>query len=147
MADRETFCLLVRPLSRPSDQRRQSARHGESTSPKSRQSRLAHGGPESPYQPQLSRGLFSPHVEKTRAGPSHDRHGPQTGQNDLPHAQRAHTLSGTERRGLSPQGAGAYAATLTQAGQVPGLHPGAAAQPLTPKPAETPWKNPPTEPH
>lgn len=146
MADRATLCGLARPLPRQADPRRHGARHGQSTGPTSRQSRLAHGGAESPYQPQRSRGLCSPHAADTRAGHSHDSHGPHTGQHYRPSASRAHTLSGTERRRFSPQRSGASEATLTQAGQVPGLHAGAAAQPFAQKHAETQAKKPPTAP-
>jgi hypothetical protein len=62
MADGQTFCRLVRALSRPPDAWRHRARHGQSTGPKSGQSCLAHGGAESAEASELSRRLLSPHA-------------------------------------------------------------------------------------
>src|SRR5207249_11918936 len=121
MAHRQAFCVLVGPLSRSSDQWRQSAVHGQSAGPKPGQSRLAHGRAKSPHEPQLSWGVFSPHAEQTRASQSHHGHGPQTGKNYLPYAEGESPLSGTQYRGLSAQRSRASAPTITQASQALGM--------------------------
>ena len=126
----------MRALSRQPDEWRHSARDGQSTGPKSGQSRLTHGGAESAEESELSRRLLAPPAPQTGASQSYDRHRPSTRQTSLSPVTGENPLSGTRRRGVSAQRSCASAPATPHASPAPRMRVGASNTPLPHKQGE-----------